>query len=443
MPTAFLRPYMWDSSFDRAGDATKAAEQELKKGINFNCTGLTEPQHIQRCEAMKLEAQGFGQEAAGIRNMQYIFADVSRASDVAAVGAIGAVGYAELFKKNQSQADSLRGAANIQETAGYVSYATGAADFSMGAYAYLAQKRRLDQMQETLNGRTSGLSMTSQNRELINRLNNAAEQTKQAAYNHMMYGAGKAAVGYASMHLAKQNRKQADNLASLDTDSFYNNQGAQIHQPMPQGAGGGVPYYQNNNPQFFVPGSGATSSVAPASSSPTFTGGGGGASVMPSPEFRGLASNGAKGSGGFSGGLNSAPGPTPGSTNADEEAEAAEAAGAAAQPAGQSFEIAVGRGGGSRYGGGSGGSSDDSGGLAEVLGAVVGGGSPSASSATGLNPNALYRDALEGLDGTEHQGSMAGVNGRDRTLFQVVKSKYYKMMEVGRLQGPGAVEVRN
>ena len=73
---------------------------------------------------------------------------------------------------------------------------------------------------------------------------------------------------------------------------------------------------------------------------------------------------------------------------------------------------------------------------------VLEGGS-SNSKATGVNPNSLYRDAMEGIDESHNQASMAGVSGSSKSLFQVVKLKYNKMMEVGRLQGPGAVEVRN
>jgi hypothetical protein len=449
---SFVRRHTWVGSFDRAGDATRDAELELKNNVSIKCdpeqfkTDNASPEVVQQrmatCKQKQAAAQNFGEEAAKIRSMQRIFSTTSKVSDVAAVGAIGAVGYAELVKKNQSQSETLKSAANIQETAGIVSYTTGAADFSMGAYAYMAQKKKLEKMKETLSGVSGGIQMNSEDAAVIKKLANAANETKKAAYSHMMYGAGKAAAGYASMWMAKRNREQAKSLSSLE-DMQYGPQPTVSSAAPKFSNSGGVPYYPNNNPQFFIPSDGeSNTSLAPTSSS-AGSFGGGGASVM-ATDFRSPASNGAGKAGGVSvsggsgGGAASGGAPVANPANGAEEAAANDANKAVTQ----GFEISLSGGNSSRYGGGgeksSGGDSVDA---SQALGGGLAGSVD--SRATGLNPNSLYKDALEGLDGSEEAGSMAGVNGKDQSLFDTVKTKYFKMMEVGNLQGPGAVEVKN
>ena len=98
----FIRRNTWTGSFDNAGDATREAEVELKKGVtieckeeNFNVPGSTPQLVAQRmadCQRLQQESQSFAQDAEGIRKMQRAFSVASKASDVAAVGAIGAVG---------------------------------------------------------------------------------------------------------------------------------------------------------------------------------------------------------------------------------------------------------------------------------------------------------------------------------------------------------------
>lgn len=440
---SMLRAYTWESSFDRAGDASKDAARQLQQGARYDCSPLQEPQKAQ-CEAanarLQQQVKAAAKEAGEIRDMQYIFADVSRVSDMAAVGSIGAIGYSELMKKNPSQVDSLRGVANIQETAGYVSYTSGAADISMGAYALAMQKRQLENIKERMSGKGSGLNMA--NTAVMSKISKAAEETKKAAYSHMMYGAGKVAVGYASMQLAKQNKKQAESLQSLVDLSAganpYQSGIAAAPVPTPQG---GVPYYQNNNPQFIMPSTNGTrASTAP--SAPVVSGNSGGSSVLPSsPELRKPASAGNLGSS-FSGAAGSGGASLGGPGGPELEANADENTDKTKEALGQSFEMQLGGGSGSRYGGGGTDSGTGEGGVAGLLTGMLGNNNSSTSNATGLNPNSIYRDATEDLDGTE-QGSMAGVSNRDDSLFSVVKSKYNKMMEVGRLAGPGAVEVKN
>jgi hypothetical protein len=210
---------------------------------------------------------------------------------------------------------------------------------------------------------------------------------------------------------------------------------------------GTAPYYQNSNPQFVLPSGSGKTSTSSGTSAPVTTGSSGGASVMPSREFRGLASAGLKGglSSPSSGGGGSGGGAGSGAAPEEKTGEAAAEAAKAKGPEGVGLELNLGGGNGSRYGGGSSSSDkDEGGGVADLLGGMLGANTPGAptSNATGLNPNSLYRDATDDLKGDE-QGSMAGVSGSGSTLFQVVKTKYNKMMEVGRLARPGTVEVRN
>lgn len=451
---SFLRKHTWQSSFDRAGDASRAAEVELKKGIKIHCEasqfekdGVSQEavlQMVRECQQRNAEAQTFGEEAGKIRVMQRIFADTSRISDAAAVGSIGAVGYAELIKKNQSQSETLLGAAKIQETAGYVSYTTGAADFSMGAYAYLSQKKKLEKMKETLSGVSGNLQMNAEDIAAVKKLATAAEETKKAAYSHMMYGAGKAAVGYASMWMAKRNKDQAASLASIDSAAYLPPASPSTISNTQSTNNGGTAYYPNNNVQFLLPTDNSGASVGNPGSTNAAVVAGGGASVMPS-EFRNPASNSSGGKGGVSSsgspGGAGAPSAKGGGTESTDGSAGLEANKDGKETASQGFEISLAGGNSNRYGGGSGEKSKDDGGVGDLLGGLMGSGAE--SKATGVNPNQIYRSATEDLDGTEEVGSMAGVGNKDRTLFEAVRSKYFKMMEVGRLQGPGAVEVKN
>lgn len=440
----FIRNNTWSGSFDRAGDATRAAELELKttnvecsedKFKTDNATPEVVAQRMAECQQAQRDAQVYAQDAESIRKMQRTFAHVSRASDIAAVGAIGAVGYAQLIKKDESQAATMEGVAKIQETAGYVSYATGAADISMGAYALAVQKSKLEKMNKALSGVSkSGMKLSQADSALVTKIKNAAEQTHKAAVSHMAYGAGKVAVGYASMYLADKNRQIAASLGSIDP---YATAVAPVAASTPyvnQGANGTV-YYQNNQPNIALPdGTSTSSDNTDTASTGSFTGAGGGASVMPSPDGRQPSSlgkgGGVGGLGGSAGGAKSSGPESPLEASAEPEK--------AKDPAAPETGLNLSGGGGSRYGGGGTAAADEGAPVAQVLD------SGSANSkATGVNPNSLYRDAMEGIDEDQAQASMAGVSGSAKSLFQVVKLKYNKMMEVGRLQGPGAVEVRN
>lgn len=453
---SLLRQYMWEGSFDKAGDATRAAEVELKKGLKVECAaaekaGISAAQKAAeqaRCDQLQQEIAGYGDDAEGIRKTQRIFSDVSKVSDVAAVGAIGAAAYAQFGKRNPTQADTLRSAANIQEAAGYAAYATGATDFTLGAYAYVAQKQKLEGMQETLKGKAPAA--------VVSKISAAAEQTKQAAYNHMIAGVAKAGVGYASMYMAKRNRKQAESLSTLDE---YNDVMIPANNTAPAASGisnlaGGAPIsYTNNRPTFSLADGTTTtagSSTTASGTAPVFSGGG---SLMPgSSDLRMPASSGSGGGlggGGLGGGgaLSAAGGGGGSSAPASEEkAEEEAAAEGAAKPGKDGYEISGYGGGGSRWGGGGKSSSgaDDVPNIGSLLNAALGGGPGGGggpTAATGINPNQVYRDAMTEEEGA--QSAEAGVSSGSRSLFEVVRTKYTKMVRGGRVTGPGAVEVRN
>jgi hypothetical protein len=443
---SFLSEHLWEGSFDKAGDASRNAEVALKKSNEWkiNCSSGTDSSipaaqaqaASARCAALKKEILSYGEEAGSIRSTQRIFADVSKASDIAAVGAIGATAYAQLGKRDPSQSSSLESVAKIQETAGYVSYASGAADISMGAYAYLAQKSKFEEMEEKLR-------KAKASPQLLSKVSAAAEATKQAAYSHMMYGAGKAAFGYASMYMAKQNRKQAEALTSLTPETVATATAAATATPTISGAtGGSGPTYNNNQPVFSV-GDGtslSTATAASTSTSPVFSSSGG--SVMRASETRSLSS--ASGGSFSPGGSGAAGGNSTGSSQAPSLEPTEEGEGTAAGgPKGDTYEMNT-LGGSPHYGGGSSkSSSDDAGAITSLLTSALGGGAPD-SAGTGVNPNQVYRDATTdgGMSG-EEQGNEAGVSSANRSLFEVMRNKYSKIIQGGRVMGPGAVEVRN
>lgn len=438
---SFTKGILWESSFDKASDQTFEAERELKKTNYANACSAAKapgisPQQASaakaKCNQLEAELNSFGAEAESIRKTQNIFADVSRAADVAAIGAIGATGYAQLGKRKPTQADSLRSAASIQETAAYVSYAAGAADISMGAYAYAAQKSQLESMEEKLKRANAPASVRQ-------KLLNAAEATKAAAYSHMMFGAGKVAVGYASSYLAKQNRKQADALSSIsEATSTATGTAAAPSAAPPTGPASSIAY-NNNMPVFSVSTGTLTSTSTAATTGVVATSGSSFASgsrsiASGSGGSLGSAVGGSGGSfGGGSGGGAAAAGDAP--KGAEEAAEEAKKE--------NGFEIAHSGGGSARYGGGgksSGGAEkDELPNIGSMLAGALGG--PASSAATGINPNQVFRDATD--DENAGQGAEAGVSANSHSLFEVVRNRYFKLVEGGRVQGPGAVQVRN
>ncbi len=441
---------LWEGSFDKAGDASGEAAKQLE-GVELDCDELRKPSpsvdgkpgrpadmnHYNACLQRKEAALEYAQQARSIQSQQKVFSVISKTSDVAAVGAVGAVIYGEMGVKTNNQAGSFEQAAHIQKTAGLVNYAAGAADFTMGAYAYVAHKNKLEQMQSSISGSADGVKSNA-DPALGSGLANAVEASKSAAYSHMLYGAGKMAAGYASVWLAKRSQNQADKMNSIDASQYYNFQNpvlvpAALPFTPPPGANA-APYYTNNQPTFIMPdSSGVSAQTQPATgvggNGPNLAGSSSGSSVAP---LGGLIRSPASISGGKLSGGGGGDSSVASATAEDPAKEAV-----AKEAIGASFEAPL-TGGIRSFNGGSGSSAkEEPPNLAALLGSDQG-----KTAATGLSPNQMYQDALEGTDGTE-QGSMAGVNGKnDTSLFQITRLKLTKMFEIGNVGVSKNVEVK-
>lgn len=463
---SLMREYLWEGSFDRAGDATRAVETKLNGGLDFNCekyrTGIEgtadqpplkpDPRAYQACRYRQQQAEAAGAHATSIRQQQRVFSDISKVSDIAAVGAVGATITSELAMKNNSQVSSYEKAARIQKVAGQANYAAGATDLVLGATAFISQKNRLEQMKRELNAPINGYN--SDAGQLNSSLTNAIEQSKQAAYSHMLYGAGKMAAGYASIWASKRTARQAENLASIEMSQYEMAAMPRPAQPATQYVVVGnntPPAYLNNTPSFIYPntspGSGNNTSPPPLASYPTANAGGTGSSAAPATAVgsRALASSGAGGRGGLSaaaGGMGGGSGSSsaPPATNEEKEKEKEKEA---KEAVGNSFDIALT--GGVRNSFGHSGDSPggaDSPNLGALLGNIAGDGKNASN--TNISPNQVYQEATQGLDGNEQQGSMSGVNGRNETsLFDIMRTKITKMIEVGNVGASKTVEVKN
>jgi hypothetical protein len=469
-PKSPIRGWTWEGSFDRAGDSTRSLEVELKTnpaGVQCNPASLGQgtvsadelEKRIHACQKLQREAASWAGSAEQIRKEQRVFAEVSRVSDVAAVGAIGAAGYAHLGKASSGQEAALQSAAKIQETAAVASYAAGTTDLALGAYAYLQQKRKLEEIQNTIQKGQGGIGLSGGNSNISGKARAAAEQTTQAAYNHMLYGAGKVAVGYASMWAAKKNRQQAASMGSLPI--VLPGQPAQQRAPANpqaqannQGSGGsGDGGIRSNSPTI----GGNISSITTATATKTNTGtvaatptnsigAGMGTSVLPDFGNRNPSSI-SKGAAptGNAGGVTAAAAGAGGKEKEQEAPVPEETSGNSENPKdafGNGFELASGGGGVPAYSGGKSGdsTSDPTNGIGNLLGNILG---ENKGSATGINPNQIYRDALAGLPDQSSESIGAEVSPSANSLFSTVTTKLRKMVELGRVQGPGAVEVRN
>lgn len=448
---------LWEGSFDTAGDQADAVAKQLKQGLDFRCqedhggkkaTSTTPAQApnyalLRECQAREAASKNFGKEAESIHSQQKVMSVVSKVSDAAALAAVGGVIYSEVGVKKGSQAETYESAAKIQRTAGKASYVTGATDLTLGAYAFVAQKRKLEEMQETLNGKGASSGNARLNQSLVN----AVEATKKAAYSHMMFGAGKMAAGYASMWLAKRSAEQAESMHSLNELQMLEEMAAARQaaatSPTPASVvmATPVPYYNNNQPVFALPSSTTNTGLAPLPSSPSYYAqSSGGSSSLPKQGVRQPASSGSGGGSG-AGGLGGGGGASAqaGTTETAEEAEEPKAK--ANKEALGSFEAAIA--GGMRPFGGSPGepAKDEAPNFAAMMG--LGGQENTKPAATGLSPTQMYSEALEGTEGTE-QGSMSGVNGKSQvSLFAITKEKLNKMFQVGNVGMPKNVDVRN
>lgn len=443
---------LWDGSFDTASDASGAAAKQLENlnygdcqkymnanraDANGNVIGANE-KLFNECNERAQNQERYAKQVRGIQSQQQMISVVSKASDVAAVGAVGATIYGELGMKNSSHASSYEKAAKIQKKAGQVNYVTGAADFTMGAYAYVAQKNQL----ESLKNKFSGKNVAGEDPRVAASLMNAADAAKKAAYNHMMVGAGKMAAGYASVWLSKRTADQGERMKSIQELKDYNDYlmmqqqlGAGQQQLVTIGGSGAVPFYQNNTPTFSMGTStGGSASVDP--SSDTLDNGTGpfsasGASIAPT---RGLASNTSKnsvaGSSRPSGSDSSGSPETPAAPTEKETADK--------EAIGSSFETHL-TGGVVAFSGSSSSSSSSKDEVAHIPGAAH---DEFKAAATGLNPGQMYNEALEGTEGME-QGSMAGVNGKgNSSVFEITKQKLMKMFHTGNVGVSKNVEVK-
>jgi hypothetical protein len=210
------------------------------------------------------------------------------------------------------------------------------------------------------------------------------------------------------------------------------------------GAGGGGIVYSNNQPTFSLADGKSHSTAVETSTgtSPVFSSSGG--SVMRATE-RNISSLGGSGasSGGSFLGAGSGGGAGGGTAGASAPAEEAEAAPAPNEKTG-GYEINT-LGGSPHYGGGSGSKSSGHGdvdAISSLLTNAIGGTGPE-SAATGVNPGQVYREATTADEGEGSQASEAGVGSANRSLFEVMRNKYAKIIQGGRVLGPGAVEVRN
>jgi len=452
--SSLLREYLHSTSFDAAANASREVEntQSPRLGANEceklasskNLTDAARGKYIEACNNAYLRAKQSAEtmkaEAGKIRKQQELFSDISRISDVAAVGAVGATAVSQLAMKDDSQAKSLEKVAKIQNTAGKAAYASGATDLTLGAAAYLHQKRKLEQLKDGLEQeiKTEGqIISVKTNGASISNLQTAINKTKEAAYKHLLVGAGKVATGFASMKLAESNKKQAEKLKSLEL--VKPNIQAEAAATV---AGGPALTYTNNSPGFFVPDATGGSSSASAALNSGVIGSGGGTSVMPTGGnlllSRRLASSPASG-GGVSGGSGSA---GSGSSAENSAAPANQEEGKTdktAEALGDAFELNL-TGGASRYGGGY---SDRGGdnpvaGMAALFSGLLGQDNEGGAG-TGNTIAPYYGDEGEAyIQGATEDGVHAG----DSSLFEIVKSKHNKMMQAGRLTGPGEVVTR-
>jgi hypothetical protein len=260
-----------------------------------------------------------------------------------------------------------------------------------------------------------------------------------------MYGAGKVAAGYAGMKLAERTRKQAAAMESFDATKAYlaSLPAGTAAAPVASTSGGGTSgTFTTNHPSFAL----ATAEEAKSVSTVAATSGGGNSSGSSS-----LFGSGAD--------IKSGNKVTPSTSTADTSAligtggpqamakEAEDAQEAATQEAVAKTAFGFGEfsrgGGGSSFGGAGG---KDAGGAEEIPaapGIAPGATAPGRSVASAINPNQMIEEANAGIEGNE-QGSMVGVNGnRERSLFDTIKLKHTKALQVGNVQGPASIEVKN
>lgn len=436
---SFLRQYLPDNSFDQASESTAKVT-----GYKFKFKDCQQPNANPKLKEFCANASNMNQNSSEttqhIAKEQSVMADISRVSDVAAVAAVGGALGGEVFK-DSSQASSLNSMAKIQKTASKAGYVSGATDLGLGAYAYLKQKKQLEEIQRQTNGVIanedgSSISNSTTNRSYNNDMNRAIADTKKAAYNHMLSGAGKVVVGFVSAKLAERTERQKKALESLKSPST-----AGTASPLLVPSTGSSAPVQNNQPGFYTS---SGSSGMPGTSSGNTPGASGGigassgTSVGPTGKNALLAANAAR-SPASGGALGSSAGTGKNAladamNDAKKKADGEEAA--KKDDLLSKFEYSPGRGGGSRYTGGGDGGGGGGSDLGSVIASALGLGNNSANNPTGagVDPSAFTGASAM----PEDQGmaaSNAGVSTDNKDLFSLVKAKHLEMLQQGRLLG--------
>lgn len=447
---SFLRRNLYDTSLDQAADANRAV---VRAGVTpFNSEACNKEaakpaaqqnaQLISMCNDARDAAGRLVDKAKATAKEQDIMGDISRVSDLAAIGAIGTVGVT-MFTRDASQASSLQNTAQLQRAAGVAAYASGATDVALGAYAFAKQRTQLKSLRnslsrtETINGQQVGVQTSA---STISALDTAIAKTTEASYKHAIMGAAKVGAGYMSMQLAQSNEKAAENLKSLQAAP----PAAATVPPSQMAAGNGtVPTYTNNQPTFSIPNANGTSTtpVLGGGNTTSFSSGMG-TSTMPTNGYRPPVAAANKTGGGVSepgggGGLTTGSSRAPSSGSEENNA-------AATETMGNSFELNLTGGGGPRYGGGgkSGGGGEDNA-IGNLFSNLLGGNATTpGSTATGIRPNDLFSNDGSAYNGGDSLGANEGVSNSGSSVFELIKAKHTKMLQVGRLQGPGEVVSR-
>ncbi len=420
---SFLKKHLWRNSFDDAADANKKAAKSCGHG--------------ELCE-------GASKTAGKVSKEQETMADVSRVSDAVGMAAVGATALNELRKK-QDQQKSLESVAKVHKAAGAANLAAGATDLGLAGYAWLSQKKRLEEEAKSIEAKLNSISspeaLTKQfgnnqakkeafiaglktRKDAIEKeLNAAIDKTTTASIQHAKWGAGKLASGLAATKFAKSATKQADDMKSLS-------QATKVQAYTGNMYGVGIPpAYQNNNPQVQLTGAASTNTIG---NSPV------GGNSLPGTGSSSLSSQGLnalqqtanrKGGSAISGG---GPGGTgPSSSNLG---------GASRSPA--SLHVEVSKGGpsesSSSWGSGSGtpfhggGESASPGPFGDIMQTILG----QQEKTENQRAPAAINDAVVG----EATMVEAGVVSADsnKTLFDLVKTKHIQMVNRGRLSAEGS-----
>ena len=392
-----------ENSFDHAHEATNALASTTITPAKKDCKN-NEGETIECEGGEKIQSQ-----VKGIADQQKTFAAISKASDVVGIAAVGATVYGMATAGNQIA--TMKQAAKVEKVAGYANYAAGATDFTMGAYAYVGQVKKLESLQKK-----SGSD---------EKFSDAIEKTKQAAYSHMLMGAGKVAAGYMSMYLSKETKKQVASLASITPGAVgYSQPGvlnASTGYVSPSGASTGTP---------------APSQVAQTPDSPVKVGSGASQrqsnAVMPEKAIANPKGNEPASA------VSSIRGPASSSGIASEEKKRQELEGdqfTGNIPSAATGELNLAGGGGGGHAG-AGEAKSNNNDLGNLMAGMFGK-KEEGSAATGLDPADIYNNAT-GENRGNVQGSLQSLQSKD-ALFTVVHNVHERALMGGRVSSGAEV----